>query len=222
MEDQKRILICEDEPDIAEILCSSLIAEGYDVERAASGEELLDMFAKTRPDLVLLDVRLPGIDGWEVLDRIRAYSNCPVIMITAFVCVDDKVRGLRNGADDYITKPFKLLEVKARIEAVLRRATLTEVSPALEIDDVRKVVNVGGKEVWLSPKEYALISLLASEPGRVFSRQEIISYLWPGNSYATAQDVQKYIYLLRKRLEKDPSDPKFVLTVRGFGYRLAN
>jgi len=222
MEDQKRILICEDEPDIAEIIHSSLRSEGYDVESATSGEELLRMFAEARPDLVLLDVRLPGMDGWEVLKWIRARSNCPVIMITAFVRTADKVRGLHSGADDYITKPFKLLEVKARIEAVLRRATPTEVRPLLVIDDVHKVVNVGGKEVSLSPKEYALISLLASEPGRVFSRQEILSSLWAGDSYATAQDVQKYVYLLRKRLEKDPSNPKFVLTVRGFGYRLVN
>lgn len=222
MKDQKRILICEDESDIAEILCSSLRSEGYYVESIASGEELLRMFAEAQPDLVLLDVRLPGMDGWDVLERIRTRSNCPVIMITAFVRVADKVRGLHSGADDYITKPFKLLEVRARVEAVLRRATPLQVHPLLEIDDVHKVVNVGGKQVSLSPKEYALISLLASEPGRVFSRQEILAALWPGDNYATAQDVQKYVYLLRKRLENDPSNPKFILTVRGFGYRLVN
>ena len=222
MDDKKRILICEDEPDIAEILSSSLKSEGYDVRSVASGEALIEMFARARPDLVLLDVRLPGMNGWKVLDWIRSRSNCPVIIITAFVRVADKVRGLHSGADDYITKPFKLQEVKARIEAVLRRAAPTEVRALLEIDDVHKVVNVGEREVSLSPKEYALISLLASEPGRVFSPQEILAVLWGGNSYATAQDVQKYVYLLRKRLEKDPSNPQFVQTVRGFGYRLVN
>jgi len=217
-----RILICEDEPDIITILSSSLIAEGYDVSSASTGEELLRMFPGASPDLVLLDVKLPGMNGWEVLDWIRTRSNCPVIMLTAYGRMADKVRGLSRGADDYITKPFKLVEVRARIEAVLRRSSPAEEQPSLEIDDARKVVILRGKEVTLSPKEYALVGLLFSEPGRVFSRQEILSRLWPDNRYATFQDVQKYIYLLRKRLEEDPSHPKFILTVRGFGYRLAN
>jgi len=217
-----RILICEDEPDIITILSSSLIAEGYDVSSASTGEELLRTFPGAPPDLVLLDVKLPGMNGWEVLDWIRTRSNCPVIMLTAYGRMADKVRGLSRGADDYITKPFKLVEVRARIEAVLRRSSPAEEQPSLEIDDARKVVILRGKEVTLSPKEYALVGLLFSEPGRVFSRQEILSRLWPDNRYATFQDVQKYIYLLRKRLEEDPSHPKFILTVRGFGYRLAN
>lgn len=217
-----RILICEDEPDITMILSSSLIAEGYDVSSASTGEELVRMFAGTPPDLVLLDIKLPGMDGWEVLDWIRTRGNCPVIMLTAYGRVADKVRGLSRGADDYIAKPFKLIEVKARIEAVLRRSSHAREERLLEIDDTRKVVILRGKEVTLSPKEYALISLLASEPGRVFSHQEILSSLWRNNSYATSEDVQKYVYLLRKRLEEDPSRPKFILTVRGFGYRLAN
>lgn len=217
-----RILICEDEPDIITILSSSLIAEGYDVSSASTGEELIGMFAGSPPDLVLLDVKLPGMNGWKVLDWIRTRSNCPVIMLTAYGRMADKVRGLSRGADDYITKPFKLVEVKARIEAVLRRSSPVGEQPSLEIDDARKVIILRGKEVALSPKEYALVSLLASEPGRVFSRQEILSCLWPDNRYATFQDVQKYVYLLRKRLEEDPSQPKFILTVRGFGYRLAN
>ena len=217
-----RILICEDEPDIITILSSSLIAEGYDVSSASTGEELLRMFPGASPDLVLLDVKLPGMNGWEVLDWIRTRSNCPVIMLTAYGRMADKVRGLSRGADDYITKPFKLVEVRARIEAVLRRSSPVVEQQSFEIDDTRKVIILRGKEVALSPKEYALVGLLFSEPGRVFSRQEILSRLWPDNRYATFQDVQKYIYLLRKRLEEDPSHPKFILTVRGFGYRLAN
>jgi DNA-binding response OmpR family regulator len=217
-----RILICEDEPDIITILSSSLIAEGYDVSSASTGEELVRMFPGAPPDLVLLDVKLPGMNGWKVLDWIRTRSNCPVIMLTAYGRVADKVRGLSRGADDYIAKPFKLVEVRARIEAVLRRSSPAVEQRSLEIDDTRKVVILRGKEVALSPKEYALVGLLSSEPGRVFSRQEILSRLWPDNRYATSQDVQKYVYLLRKRLEDDPSHPKFILTVRGFGYRLAN
>ena len=217
-----RILICEDEPDIITILSSSLIAEGYDVSSASTGEELVRMFPGALPDLVLLDVKLPGMNGWEVLDWIRMRSNCPVIILTAYGRVADKVRGLSRGADDYIAKPFKLVEVRARIEAVLRRSSPAVEQRLLEIDDTRKVAILRGKEVALSPKEYALVGLLSSEPGRVFSRQEILSRLWPDNRYATSQDVQKYVYLLRKRLEDDPSHPKFILTVRGFGYRLAN
>ncbi len=217
-----RLLICEDEPDIIEILTSSLIAEGYTVESAPSGEELIRMFDEAPPDLVLLDVKLPGMSGWEVLDWIRARGDCPVIMVTAYGRVVDKVRGLSRGADDYIAKPFKLAEVKARIEAVLRRSFPARDGQLVEIDDARKVVILRGKELTLSPKEYALISLLASEPGRVFSREEILSRLWPDSRYATSQDVQKYVYLLRKKIEHDPSHPKLVLTVRGFGYRLAS
>ena len=217
-----RILICEDEPDIITILSSSLIAEGYDVSSASTGEELVRMFPGALPDLVLLDVKLPGMNGWEVLDWIRMCSNCPVIILTAYGRVADKVRGLSRGADDYIAKPFKLVEVRPRIEAVLRRSSPAVEQRLLEIDDTRKVAILRGKEVALSPKEYALVGLLSSEPGRVFSRQEILSRLWPDNRYATSQDVQKYVYLLRKRLEDDLSHPKFILTVRGFGYRLAN
>ncbi|NIA03611.1 MAG: response regulator [Nitrospirae bacterium] len=217
-----RLVICEDEPDIIEILASSLIAEGYDVESTTSGEEFIKVFDEALPDLVLLDVKLPGMNGWEILDWIRARGDCPVIMLTAFGRVADKVRGLSRGADDYIAKPFKLVEVRARIEAVLRRSSPTEERQLLEIDDARKVVILRGKEVTLSPTEYRLIGLLASEHGRVFSRQEILSHIWPGSRYATSQDVQKYVYLLRKKLEDDPSHPKLILTVRGFGYRLNN
>lgn len=217
-----RILICEDEPDIITILSSSLITEGYDVESVATGEELIERFKGTPPDLVLLDVKLPGINGWEVLDWIRAHSNCPVIILTAYGRMADKVRGLSCGADDYITKPFKLVEIRARIKAVLRRSVPAAARQSLEIDDVHKVIILRGRQVSLSPKQYALVSLLASHPGRVFSREEILSHLWPDNRYATSQDVQKCVYLLRKRVEEDPSHPKLVLTVRGFGYRLAN
>jgi DNA-binding response OmpR family regulator len=132
------------------------------------------------------------------------------------------VHGLSHGADDYIGKPFKLAEVKARINAVLRRSLPVENKKPLEIDDSRKLVILKGREVGLSPKEFALIRLLASKPGNVFSRQEILSTLWPGNRYASFQDVQKYVYLLRKKIEDDPYNPKLILTVRGFGYRLDN
>jgi DNA-binding response OmpR family regulator len=216
-----RILICEDERDIADILSQFLIGEGYEVVVAADGNDAIRQFVALRPDLVLVDVMLPGKDGWEVLREIRARSTCPVIVLTALGGVENEVRGLSGGADDYISKAsFNLDRVKARIEAVLRRAAAP--APALElvIDDARKEVRLDGRPISLSPKEYALLTLLASESGRVFSSEEIRGRLWSANSYASPEDVQKYVYLLRKKFQDDPENPRIVLTVRGFGYRL--
>ncbi len=216
-----RILAIEDESDILEILRSFLTSQGYEVITTTSGTEGLRQFTEVEPDLVLLDVRLPGKNGWEVLKEIRTQSDTPVIMLTALGRVDDKVKGLSQGADDYIQKPFDLEEMKARIEAVLRRYKTQLKRVGLSIDDARKQVWVRGKTISLSPKEYSLLKLLSSKPGKVFSGEEILAYLWPKSTYATSQDVQKYAYLLRKKLEEDPAHPKIVLTVRGFGYRLA-
>lgn len=218
-----RILVCEDEPDIAEILRRFLSAQGFDVIAESTGEGALERLAEGEPDLVLLDVMLPDMDGWQVLAEIRRTSECPVIMLTALGRVEDRVRGLSHGADDYICKPFDLDEVRARIDAVLRRSKVSPRAPEIEIDDLRKEVRVKGRPVFLSPKEYALLSLLASEPGRVFSTEEILERVWPKekNPYAGPQDVQKYASFLRKKLEEDPAHPQLLLTVRGFGYRLA-
>jgi DNA-binding response OmpR family regulator len=220
MEGKMRILICEDEPDMVEVLRSFLVAQGYAVSAAASGPEGLRQFTRTDPDLVLLDIMLPGKDGWEVLQAIREQSDRPVILLTALGRVDDKVKGLSQGADDYIQKPFSLEELKARIEAVLRRYRPQLKSMGLSIDKTRKAVQLRGETVSLSPKEYYLLELLASKPGQVFSAAEIVKHLWPEGSYASTQDVQKYVYLLRKKLEDDPGHPEIILTVRGFGYRL--
>ena len=215
-----QILVCEDEPDIAEILRSFLSAQGYVVSTTATGAEALERIAEIQPDLVLLDLMLPDQDGWEVLEEIRKTGTRPVILLTALGRVEDKVRGLSHGADDYISKPFDLDEVRARIEAVLRRSG-PRLGSKIWIDDVRKEVRVKERTISLSPKEYALLKLLISQPGRVFSTEEILAELWRGSPYASAQDVQKYAYLLRKKLETDPARPEFLLTVRGFGYRLA-
>jgi len=215
-----KILIIEDEPGIVEVLSGFLAADGHEIIAADTGEAGLERFAADNPDLVLLDVMLPGIDGWEVLRRIREESDRPVILITALGRTDDRVKGLSLGADDFIGKPFAWEEVRARIGAVMRR--YRPVPPPFEINDEAKEVLVGGRTVQLSRKEYRLLSLLASAPGRVFSHKEIISRLWRPDAHATAQDVQKYIYLLRRKLEDDPSNPKLIITVRGFGYRLAN
>ncbi len=215
-----RILIVEDEPGIVEVLTGFLTADGHEVFSAASGEEGLERFVAADPDLVLLDVMLPGMDGWEVLKEIRKRSDRPVILITALGRLDDKVKGLSLGADDYIGKPFAWEEVRARISAVMRR--YRPISPEIEIDEAGKEVRVRGRRIHLSRKEYRLLKLLASEPGRVFSHDEIIAHLWAPGSYATPQDVQKYVYLLRKKIEDDPANPEFITTVRGFGYRFSS
>jgi DNA-binding response OmpR family regulator len=175
---------------------------------------------------VILDVMLPGMDGWAVLQKIRESSQVPVLMLTGKDAPTDKAKGLLSGADDYIAKPFDLAELEARIVAVMRRYK-PSARPALirvgdlEIDDSVKHVKVKGRTVSLSPKEYELLKLLASEPGRVFSHQEIIAAVWQNKPFITSSDVTKYIYLLREKLEDDPENPRYILTVRGFGYKLA-
>ncbi len=212
-----RVLICEDEPEIADMLASFLAADGHEPIIALTGAEGLARFAHDSPDLVLLDVMLPDVAGWDVLTEIRKTSNRPVVLLTALGRLDDKVKGLSLGADDYIEKPFAWEEVRARIAAVMRR--YRPVSPGITVDDLQKVVLVHGRAVHLSRKEYRLFKLLYSEPGKVFSHTEIIAKLWPRDAYATPQDVQKYVYLLRRKIEDDPAHPRFIQTVHGFGYR---
>jgi DNA-binding response OmpR family regulator len=220
-----KLLVVEDDVKSRQLLKKFLVAKQYDVIEAADGAEALQQFEVETPDLVLLDVMMPKLDGWAVLERIRERSDVPVIMLTAKDTTEDKVRGLSSGVDDYITKPFDLLEVVARIEAVSRRYQ-SEPSPLikvkdLEIDDEQKRVSVRGEAVELSPKEYDLLKLLASKPGKVFSHQEVLDVIWADSHFASSEDVKKYIYLLRNKIEHDAENPELVLTVRGFGYKLA-
>jgi DNA-binding response OmpR family regulator len=221
-----KILVVDDDPDIVRLLKYFLEAKGRQVQTASTGAEALELFKREPPDLVILDVMLPGMDGWAVLQKIRESSQVPVLMLTGKDAPTDKAKGLLSGADDYIAKPFDLAELEARIVAVMRRYK-PSARPALirvgdlEIDDSIKQVKVKGRTVSLSPKEYELLKLLASEPGRVFSHQEIIAEVWQNKPFITSSDVTKYIYLLREKLEDDPENPRYILTVRGFGYKLA-
>jgi DNA-binding response OmpR family regulator len=221
-----KILVVDDDPDIVRLLKYFLEAKGRQVQTASTGAEALELFKREPPDLVILDVMLPGMDGWTVLQKIRESSQVPVLMLTGKDAPADKAKGLLSGADDYIAKPFDLAELEARIVAVMRRYK-PSARPALirvgdlEIDDSVKHVKVKGRTVSLSPKEYELLKLLASEPGRVFSHQEIIAAVWQNKPFITSSDVTKYIYLLREKLEDDPENPRYILTVRGFGYKLA-
>jgi DNA-binding response OmpR family regulator len=218
-----RILIADDDADSREILKTYFEAKGHQVLLAVDGMEAIKRFTDEKPDLVLLDIMMPKLDGWEVLHYIRAAGRTPVLMITAKDATDDIVKALASGADDYIVKPLKLREVEARVLAVMRRIQ----PPAqwrvgdLEINDAEKRVRLGEKEIALSPKEYELLKLLASQPGRVFSDEEIIRHVWPEGGLASATDVKRYIYLLRHKIEADPKNPRLVLTVPGFGYKLA-
>lgn len=222
------ILVCEDDVRIVELLDDALRTNGYRVKIARTMEEAKSMLATWVPDLILLDIILPESNeaGMELLRFIRRRSSVPVILVSALSRADDRVRGLRAGADDFISKPFHLEEVLARVEAVLRRTQPEITGLKLTIDDLRKQVCIAGRTISLSPKEYQLLKLLASSPGRVFTTGEILKELWPPKldavekTYADAQDVQKYVYLLRKKVEVDPETPELVITVRGFGYRL--
>ena len=191
---------------------------------APDGAEALQSFVMHEPDLVLLDVNMPEMDGWDVLREIRSMSQTPVILLTVNDATADKVKGLGEGADDYVTKPFDLAEIEARIRAVMRRSarrpTQLQCGP-LTIDDEAKEVRVAGQPVNLSPKEYDLLRLLASRPGRVFSTAEILRAVWPERAdEGTSEDVKKYIYFLRGKIEPDPENPRLIQTARGFGYRL--
>lgn len=220
-----KLLIVEDEADALELLKVYFEAKGHQVTPAADGVEALECFKQEPPDMVLLDVMLPRLDGWSVLEAIRAQSAVPVIFLTARDSAEDAIKGLSLGGDDYLTKPFEPRELEARIEAVLRR--LQETQPViynangLRIDDRSKTVCLNNEPVHLAPKEYELLKLLCSDPGRVFSDDEIIEKLWSPNSMATSNDVKQYVHLLRQKIEKEPHTPELILTVKGFGYKIA-
>ena len=221
-----RILIADDDDDARRLLVKYLTVKGFHVTTAEDGSEACRRVFADEPDLVLLDVNMPELDGWSVLQEIRSATDVPVIMLTVLDSARDKVRGLAGGADDYITKPFDLKELEARIRAVLRRAAPQErpeviIIGDLTIDDKAKEVRFKGAAVSLSPKEYDLLRLLASAPGRVFSTREILRAVWPERlDESGPEDVKKYVYYLRTKLRELPGAGPVVRTVRGFGYKL--
>jgi two-component system OmpR family response regulator len=220
-----KILVVEDDARSRDLLVKYLTAKGHAVTSAEDGRRGLEAAGDDALDLVLLDVNLPGVDGWGVLQTLRTFSRVPVIMVTVRDTPAEKVQGLDAGADDYITKPFDLRELDARIAAVTRRYQAAA-PPVIRIgevtiDDDRKQVTVRGRGVPLSPKEFELLRLLASRPGKVFSTDEILGVVWPDRDAAAAEDVKKYIHMLRSKIEEDPGDPRMIVTARGFGYRFA-
>ena len=221
------ILIVEDETTLAEAVAYSLGQEGFSVFLAAEGPGALRSFEEHHPDLVILDLMLPGINGWDLFKAFRKQrSHVPVVMLTARADEPDRVAGLEMGADDYVTKPFSMRELVARVRAVLRRAT-TEAAPTvlqkgpIRLDADRHEVAVNDQPIVFSPKEFALLEYLMRHCGRVRSREDILQAVWGGDEYLDERTVDVHVRWLRMKIEAEPSQPKLLLTVRGIGYKFA-
>jgi DNA-binding response OmpR family regulator len=221
-----RILVVDDEENIRTLVETYLKNDGYDVVTAATGEEALEKVTSAAPDLVILDVRLPGIDGFEVLRRIRKQSDVFVIMLTARTDELDTLVGLEVGADDYVTKPFSPRELVARVRAMLRRTKgEPRVDQALQfdglsVDEARREVLVDGEPAPLTALEFDLLGALASAPGRVFTRRQLIERVWGWDFYGEERVVDVHVRNLRKALGDPADSPRFISTVRGVGYKL--
>jgi two-component system, OmpR family, response regulator VicR len=221
----KRILLVDDEPLILKGLKYTLEQEDYETESAMDGEEALEKFFSQSFDLILLDVMLPKLDGLSVCQRIREHSNVPIIMLTAKGEDMDKILGLEYGADDYMTKPFNILEVKARIKTILRRAgnTVTEEKKVIRVRDLevnllKRTVTLGGKEVRLTAKEFDLLHLFITNRGKVFSREELLENVWKYDYAGEDRTVDVHIRRLREKIERNTAEPEFILTKWGVGY----
>ena len=226
----RRILVVDDEERMVRFIRLNLEHDGFQVTEAHNGSQAINQVRSSLPDLVLLDVMLPDIDGFEVLRIIREVSKVPVIMLTAKGEEDDRIRGLELGADDYITKPFSPRELVSRVRAVLRRTELVGSSPhgIIEVDDRlkldfdRREIWVDGKLVQLRPTEYRLLYHLVQNAGWVLTSDQILSKVWGYEYRDEPHYVRLYINYLRKKLEKDPANPKYILTERGVGYRFVD
>ncbi len=227
----KTILIVEDEQSIVDILSFILVKEGYDTLEALDGPTGLQLALEQNPDLVLLDLMLPGMSGFEVCEKIRAAgSTTPIVMLTAREEEDDKVRGLELGADDYITKPFKNRELIARVKANIRRVSMTAAPPPvtaaelplgerMHIDEDRAAIFKDGAPLDLTQREYDLIRFLAARPGKVFSREALMEHVWNYEGYVgDVRAVDVAVRRLREKIEDDPGSPVFIKTKRGMGY----
>jgi two-component system KDP operon response regulator KdpE len=226
-EQGKTILVVDDEPNIVEVLSMNLELEGYQVSCASNGYEALQRLAEDLPDLIILDVMMPDMDGFETLKEIREISTVPVIMLTVKGEETDKVKGLNLGADDYITKPFSPRELVSRLKAVLRRVEMPSPAPKTEIqiDDnlsinfSRRRIMVRGKEVHLRPTEYRLLYHLVSNAGYVLTHEMLLRKVWGYEYRGEDQYLWLYITYLRQKIEENPKQPRYILGERGVGYR---
>ena len=227
---KKRILVVDDEKGLAKIIRLNLEQDGFDVVEAYNGAQAMEKLRTTLPDLILLDVMMPDMDGFTVLKMVREIGSIPVIMLTAKGEEDDKIKGLELGADDYVTKPFSPRELTSRIRAVLRRGDFSRgeesgkivVDDRLTIDFDRHEVWVEGELVKLRPTEYRLLYHLVQNAGWVLTHDQILNKVWGYEYENEPHYVRLYINYLRKKLEADPSDPQYILTERGIGYRFVD
>ena len=223
-----RILVVDDEPAIVDAVSYALRSEGFEVDAAHDGESALESALRDAYDVIVLDLRLPGLSGVEVCRRLRAASDVPILMLTAKTAEVDRVVGLDSGADDYVTKPFSTAELTSRVRAILRRRELDRAGGVavrtvggVRIDLLRREVAVDGERVHMTPSEFRLLALLASQPERVFDRREIMEHLWESTYVGAQRACDIHIANLRQKIERDPARPERLVTVRGVGYRLA-
>ncbi len=222
-----RILLVDDEPPIQTLLSYPLRKDGYEVMTAADGREALERFEESPPDLVILDVMMPKMDGLEVCRRLRARSAVPIIMLTAKSEERDKVLGLELGADDYITKPFSMREFRSRVKAALRRSRMAPAEHeqqalergALRIDPAKRMVTLAGRPISATFVEFQILAALARSPGRVHTRDMLLRRVWGDSAYRDPRTIDVHIRHLREKLEADPKAPEYIFTVRGVGYR---
>lgn len=221
----KRILVIDDEPQIRRLLRASLEAHGYEVKEAASGREGISLTAMYKPDLLLVDLGLPDMDGKAVVEHLRGWTQIPIIVLTVREQEQEKIAALDAGADDYVTKPFSVGELVARIRVSLRRSQAAESEPTLKCGDLAvdlnlRRVTVRDQEVKLTPTEYDILKVLIQHAGRVLTHKQLLKAVW-GNEYGEdTQYVRVYIGQLRRKIEDDPARPRYIITESGVGYRL--
>jgi len=225
MSDGARILVIDDEKQIRRMLKTALTGFGYDIAEASSGREGLNQTAMFHPDLIILDLGLPDLDGVEVVRRLREWTHVPVIVLSVREQEKDKISALDAGADDYITKPFGMGELLARIRVALRHAAKTEDEPVLTfgeltVDLARRRVTRGGEEVKLTPTEYEILKYLALQAGRVVTHKQLLKAIWGPNYQDETHYLRIYIAQLRRKIEADPAQPSYIVTESGVGYRL--
>ncbi|HLG61114.1 MAG TPA: response regulator transcription factor [Ktedonosporobacter sp.] len=224
-----RILIVDDEVEIVRALQRSLVAHGYEVFTAHSGEEALEAWRASRPDVMLLDLGLPGISGLEVCQQVRAQSALPIIVLSVKGAERDKVQALDLGADDYVPKPFGIDEVLARIRVALRHSAMLSsgTQPRFEsgplcVELAQRLVTLNGQEVKLTPTEYDLLKVLIQHKGKIMTRQMLLKEVWGAGYGADSHYLHVYIGQLRRKIEPDPASPRFILTIPGVGYRFTD
>jgi DNA-binding response OmpR family regulator len=214
----QKILIVEDDARIADVIAKNLEAVGFECHPSPDGGRALADFARLKPALVVLDLGLPGLDGTEVMRRLRRESDVPILVVTARTSEGDKLLGLEMGADDYVTKPFSTAELVARVRALLRRSSGT-VAEGLRIDPGRRAVERDGQPVPVTTLEFDLLHFLASHPGRVFSREALMEHVWGSDRVVDDRSIDSLVSRVRRKLEADPSRPRWLQTVWGAGYR---